>query len=270
MNAKKKIAKSIFSMISMVLVVVVALIFIFSMQDAKNKQLANAYQSYGVSASVSGNYYVGSKSHKMLSGEEDIIVFDASSEESSPALDPVGDIKLSSTNNFVVFEYVFTNKSDTISFVTTITNMAEVENMEITFGFSYDKLKTFETIDKKIIDGVPIIKGKGNTLYLYIKAKVENLNKGSSLIGSFCFSLVANDVYNLYLIDGEFQNKTYASTGYQLNDVKIPEKKGYKFEGYFTLPGGFGKQIFDENGHSEVIWAQESGDTLFAHYTKIK
>lgn len=269
MNAKKKIAKSLFSMVSMVLVVVVALIFIFSIQDAKSKQLASAYTAYGVAASVAGSYFVGSESFKMLSGDSDVIVFGAAQEESCPALDPAGEIKLSSRNNFVVFEYRFTNNSDTVSFVASVTSVAEAENMDITYGFSYDKLRDYDDVNKKTINSVPVISGSGNNLYYYVKIKISDLNKASSLKGTFCFSLTAEEVYNLYLIDGVFKNKTYVALGYEINDVEVPQKEGFQFEGYYTLPAGMGEQVFDENGHSGKIWTKEKGATLFAHYTKI-
>ena len=176
MNAKKKIAKSLLSLFSMVLIVVVALIFIVSIQDAKSKKLASAYTAYGVAASVSGNYYVGTESFKMLSGENEMIVFDAAQEESCPALDPAGEIKLSSRNNFVVFEYLFTNNSDTVSFVANVTNVAEVSNMEVTYGFSYEKLTSYESVSRKTIEAVPLIYGNGNNLYLYVKIKVADIN----------------------------------------------------------------------------------------------
>lgn len=269
MNAKKKIAKSLLSVVSFVLVAVIALVFIVSMQDAKNKRVASAYTAYGVAASVSGNYYVGEQSYKMLSGDNETIVFDAAQEETCPALDPAGAIKLSSRNDFVVFEYKFTNNSDTVSFVANMTNAAEVKNMDITYAFAYEKLTDYENIDNKTINSVPLIYGNGNSLYFYVKIKISDLNKGSSLSGAFCFSLISEEVYDLYLIDGVLQNKTYVALGYEVNDVKVPQKEGYKFEGYYTLPAGMGTQIFDENGHCDEIWAQEEGDVLYAHYTKI-
>ena len=269
MNAKRKIISSLMTMFSMVLIVVCALAFAISMPDIQEKKNADAFNAYGVAASVSGNYYVGKTSNKMFSGDNDSIVFESFDQESSPALDPAGEIKLTSTNDYVVFEYKFTNNSDNVSFVANLTNLAEAKNMDISYGFSYKQLKNFDSLKRSSINAVPVISGKGNTLYLYIKAKIANSNAASSLKGSFCFSLTSEEVYKITLIDGSLWNGTYAALGYELNDIEVPEKAGYKFEGYFTLPGGLGEQVFDKNGQTDKIWIEDKGATLFAHYSKI-
>jgi len=269
MNAKKKIFGAVATMLSMVLIVVSAIVLTIFMQTSQNSAQASAFKSYGVAATASGNVYVGKNKSKMMSGDNDKIVFESFDEESSPALDPTGDIVLSSTNDYVIFEYIFENNSNEVSFVTKITNAAFCENMDITYGYSYRKLSTYESVNKFEIDNVPLICGDGNTLYLYIKAKITDLNKACSLRGSFCFSLIADEVYRLTLIDGSLFNGTYVALGYKPNSVEIPEKEGYKFEGYFTGIGGTGDMIFDENGESDVVWAQAGGDVLYAHYTKI-
>ena len=271
MNAKKKIAGSILTMISCFLIVVVAISLPISMQNAQKQASAKAYNSYGVAATVSGNYYVGNASFKMYSEENDKIVFDAEAESSSPALDPVESIKLSSSNDYVVFEYKFVNNSSSVSFVTSFTSIIETENMEVAYAYSYEKLNSYEKVNKTTTDNVPLISGQGNTLYLYVKVKVEDLNKNSTMNGTFCFNLTAEEVYEIYLVgDGLIGEKTYAALGYELCDVEVPQRKGYTFEGYFTKPLGLGEQIFDKNGQSTKIWAQDSGDVLYAHYSKEK
>jgi len=268
MNARKKIIKSFITMFSMILIVVFALVITIS---AKTSQSANAeaFKSYGVAATITGNYYVGSNSYKLMNEENDSIVFDSYDEESSPSLDQTEPICLSSTNNYVVFEYKFVNNSEQVSFVANLSNTVEVENMDISYGYSYKKLSSYENVKYDVLESVPLIYGNGNTLYFYIKVKVSDLNRSSNLKGSFCFSLISEDVYKLNLMDGRLNNKTYVAYGYQVNSVEVPQFAGLKFQGYFTGLNGTGDRIFDENGNSDLIWEQDSGDTLYAHYTRV-
>ncbi len=269
MNAKRKIASSVATMISMIVIAVLAITLPLTMQNAKNKAQAQIINSYGVAATVAGNCYVGAKSQKMMSGESDTIVFAGDDTSSCPALNPTEALALSSRNDYVVFEYIFTNTSDNVAFVANITNTIEVKNMNLTFAYSYQKLGDFSNINFSDLESVPLANGNGNALYLYIKAKVADLNCSSSLNGSFCFNLIAEDVYEINLIEGELHTKTYAALGYKLTRVEVPSLLGMKFEGYYTMPFGMGEQIYDENGESQKIWAQENGETLYAHFTAV-
>lgn len=269
MNAKKKIASSLFTMFSMILIVVMSIILSLSVKSIQNRANAESFRAYGVSATISGNYYVGKTAYKMYSEDKDTIVFDSYDEESFPALDPADQIKLSAKNNYVVFEYIFTNTSDDVSFVVSMTNIAEIINMDVTYGYSYKKLDSFDTITLSQLDNVPLIAGDGNTLYFYIKAQISNSNKKCSLSGAFCFSLISEEIYEINLIEGDFNHTAYATLGYQLQDVQIPILPGYKFEGYFTKPQGQGEMIYDENGKSEKVWIEANGTTLYAHFSKI-
>lgn len=265
MNAKKKIASSIFTMFSMILITILAIILPISVQNAQKDAMANAYNSYGVAASVSGNYYIGNNSYKMMSGDKDKIVFASEDAESCPALD-VGDISLSSRNDYTIFEYRFENDSEDVSFVTNISNIVESSNIELKYGYSYKKLSSYESVNIDNLESVPVVAGSNEELYIYIKVKIIDLNKSALLSGTFCFDLVADEVYEVYLIDGKISNKTYAAFGYKPCKVDVPEYQGLKFKGYYTMPGGFGKQIFDENGEANQVWAQAEGDVLYAHY----
>lgn len=269
MNAKKKIAQSIITMFSMVLIVVFSLVLALSMPDIQNNARAKAFVSYGVAATVSGNYYVGSNSYKMYSGENDKITFDSFDDESCPALNIKDDIKLSSKNNYVVFEYKFKNDSNENSFITQFSNVIETENMDVTYAYSYEKLSSFDKIDKKSIEDVPVFRGSSNTLYLYIKAKISDLNHNSKLSGLFCFNLTVVDVCEIYMIDGVLGDKIYAPIGFKMNDIKVPQLFGMKFEGYFTKLNGKGEMIFDENGQAQKVLTDDSIKVLYAHYSKI-
>lgn len=269
MGAKKKIFSAISTIVAMVVIIVSALAFAIFADDIQRSAYAKSFESYGVAATVSGNFYCGGKVSQMLSGENDKIVFNSYDEESSPALNPTEDIVLSSTSDYVIFEYIFKNNSDSVSFVTRLTNAAEINNMTVTYGYSYSKLTSYETINKQIIDNVPLIYGEDSTLYFYIKAKVENLNKASSLIGDFCFSLTAADVYELELYDGIDNSTAYVSLGLMPNSVNVPQKEGFAFKGYYTDMLGKGRQIFDENGNALNIWSSDSGDTLYAYFEEV-
>lgn len=269
MDAKKKIFNAISTIVAMVLIVVAALAITIFSEDIKNSAYARSFESYGVAATVFGNFYIGNNVSKMLSGEDDKIVFNSYDEESSPALNPTEDIVLTSTSDSVVFEYIFKNDSDSVSFVTRLTNLAELKNMTVSYGYSYSKLSSYESVNKTSIDNVPLIYGENSILYFYIKAQVKDLRNESSMIGDFCFSLTAADVYEVCLTDGNNKSTTYVSLGLMPNSVEVPQKEGYVFKGYFTNSFGVGKQIFDENGEALNVWSQDGGDTLYAYYEKV-
>ena len=165
MSAKKKIASSLITLFSLILLLIFAATLPMTMQYVQNNALAKTYNAYGVAATVSGKYYVGDNSYKMFSGENENIHFNADDEQSSPALDILDSISLSSKSDYTILEYKFINNSNEVSFVTRLTNIIEVQNMDVTYGYSYQKLTTYENINLPSLDSVPLIYGKGNVLW---------------------------------------------------------------------------------------------------------
>ncbi len=266
MKTRIKLLKSVLTLVSVIMIGVVAITLPMAIQNAKSKAVAKAYNSYGVAASVSGKCYVGDKVIKMMSGESDEIVFNASDESSSPALDPAGDIVLSSTNKFVVFEYKFTNNSDTVSFLTRLTSTLDVENMKVSYLHSYQKLTDFSEISFDELDAIPVNLGTGTTLYIYVRVEIEKLTEKAMMSGIFSFDLYAEDVYEITLLSGTKTTTTYACYAMKLPRINLAEFKGLNFKGFFTEPNGQGEQIYDENGESNKIWDKQSGTTLYAYY----
>ena len=92
-----------------------------------------------------------------------------------------------------------------------------------------------------------------------------------------------NDVVNLYAVweankysivfntmGGSFVNKIIITYDEDFSDIVIPSRKGYNFQGYYSLPEGEGTKYYNANG--TAIFAKYNDDcdiTLYAKWTPI-
>ena len=115
-SSKKKLLTIVTSFCVAVAVVVASVAAIFAaLSQTVTSNFVVTYSAQDVAATVKANYIVGTTTTPMLTenGREDKLVFTPTTEETD-ALSPVGNIQLNKTNNWVVFEYIFQNDSNSI------------------------------------------------------------------------------------------------------------------------------------------------------------
>lgn len=101
--------------------------------------------------------------------------------------------------------------------------------------------------------------GRDTTLYAQWKQHTYNLH----LNGNYAVSAGTADVYERYDDDWYSENPVKN----RCRDITIPEKTGYKFEGYYTSPEG-GARYINSSGHIEISANTISSDTdVYAHWS---
>lgn len=218
MKSKKKFIIAISSLVVVVAIIVVALVTILAVPNADvEPKFKVKYTATDVSATVRANTIVGSTrtSMKTTLGEEEI-VFTATDEEQTSILLPQDeDIALSVENKSVVFEYIFTNNSNSVDVAVFLERDLYSENISVKYSFSYtqvedvDDLPLTTTFAPMMILGEEKEEGAFNSLYVYIKVSVVNLANDADFEGGLCFGLLEDEPVKLNFENVE--NATNAS-----------------------------------------------------------
>ena len=150
MRPKKKLLITAMSLLSVLTLSVIAIVAIFAaMNNNIQTGLTIRYTAVDVSATVRANYIVGSTRIPMVtnSGEEEI-VFKPDTESSDSFTPPESnEIELSTSTDYVVFEYIFTNDSNSIDVAIDLDATAfSVTNMDISYAYSYSRITNMATM----------------------------------------------------------------------------------------------------------------------------
>ena len=103
------------------------------------------------------------------------------------------------------------------------------------------------------------------------KQKVKNLSSENNAIINLCAIWEANK-YSITFntMGGSFVNKIIMSYDEAFSDIVPPTRKGYNFEGYYTLPNGEGTKYYNEKGTAIFAKYHDDSDiTLYAKWSPI-
>ena len=180
MGTKRKLLVSIITAILVVIGASTSMVVVFALtQQNLSSRIIVSFETVDVDGKVSAKYHVGSNSADLTTstGETEII-FDAKDEtaDKGKLSLPEGGVGLTTSNDFVVIEYTFTNTGDVE--YSAIMNYSEndliVENMIMTY--SLDGL-TYSTSEYGII-----INARSSKKY-YVKVALDNKSKDAYLKG---------------------------------------------------------------------------------------
>lgn len=245
MKSKKKFIIAMSSLVGVVAILVVAIVAILAVPNAEVKpKFSVKYTATDISATVSANTIVGgTRTAMQTSAGEEQIVFRATDEEQAATLTPQNDdIALSAEHSSVIFEYIFTNNSNSVDTAVSMTReFEEFENIILGYSFSYSQVEDFEnmplttTFAPMMILGEEREEGKYNTLYVYIKVSVSNLANDSGFGGNLQFALSQDEPVKL-----NFENVENATNASLFNTWLAPKSyvgSGSDYMGYaFGLP----------------------------------
>ena len=199
MTSKSKVIVSIITLCLIALVAVIAVVAIFAAntQNFNSKVVVN-YVSEQVIGNVQAKYYVGegdTTGEYMLSPSgSNILNFEAEEEipEDELSLKPK-EIDLTLNENFVVFEYIFTNKGFN-PYTASLTFSGIAQNVTVYCQDNKkEKIDNFSTILVPELDGTNFTKSvqveAGTTSYVYVKVVVSIPADSSSFEGNFNWSL---------------------------------------------------------------------------------
>ena len=175
-------------------------------------------------AKVSAKYYGGTNDAELSGvamtrtggkgGDTDITFGAGQEKEESATLSPAGEIKLDSTNKFVVFEYKFESTGErdfnaSMTFTGTLKNVkvyVEKSNNEVISTTEFngeekfqsaesptgeiDTSKTFNITETKV-DGTDSNVNK--VVYIYVKVAIDDIGKDAAFSGGFAWTLKAGE-----------------------------------------------------------------------------
>ena len=245
MKSKSKIKFMVIIAIASVLALmsVIAIIAIF----AANKQtvLSNisvVYEAdkFGVSGTVSAKYFIGSADETGtsmtttgLENGEKTLTFAPSEETRQNTLNPQGTIQLTKENNFVVFEYKFTNTNSDIKYkdklyMATLTFKGTADNVTLTSATSEtNAITSFSTIEDAITNPTDfkfyISVQPNQTMYGYIKVQITNITDDASFNGDFKWDLNLDNSEELDKIFKFRETATYCSISGLQDDFSSPD-----------------------------------------------
>ncbi len=198
MNSKKKFVITISSLVAVIAIAVVTIVAVFAARNAGvNQTLTVRYTATDVSATVRANYIVGSTTTAMLTDDGvDNLVFRPTSETGGSLSPEADNIALDTKSHSIVFEYIFTNDSNSIDVAIDLDTTAfSTTNMNIGYAYSYSKIADTSNMpltssfEPMMILGEAKENGDFDTLYIYVKATVANLANDASFEGSMDFAL---------------------------------------------------------------------------------
>lgn len=232
MNSKKKFVITISSLVAVIAIAIVAIVAVFAVSNAGvNQSLTVRYTATDISATVKANYIVGSTSTAMVTEDgENELVFRPTDTEGGSLSPEEDNIALDTKNHSIVFEYIFTNDSNSIDVAIALdTTGFSVTNMNIGYAYSYSQITdtanmpTTDSFEPMMILGEKNENGAFETLYVYVKATIANLANNASFEGNMDFALTKATPVKL-----AFANTSGATNSVLLQTRIIPANTNIK------------------------------------------
>lgn len=239
MKTKKKLIISVSALVAVVAIMVVAIVAILAVPNADVEQAFTVkYTATDVSATIRANTVVGSTRTALQteSGDEEI-VFRPTDEEQTKTF-TISEINLDTKSHSTVFEYIFTNDSNSVDVCVYMMREFTNENMSVRYSFSYEQIEDVSdlslttTYAPMMVLGEERESGAFHTLYVYVKATVINLANNANLNGGLTFNLFQDEPVKL-----NFENTTTATNASLFGTWIVPKTMVTDSYGYaFGLP----------------------------------
>lgn len=206
-SKRKMIVALAIAAIVVVAAIVSVVVVLAAPQQNVTSNVSVTYAVNDVSATVSARYLV--KGGSVVTPDNNSITFTAEQETSTGSINFIDNddsttntpatIGLSSTSNYVTFEYKFENNADK-SFKVYLTGLPTPTNMNVTIATSATEvadMNTGLTFAAASVVSTPaaanqtasVASGDGSVTYVYIRAEINNLNTAASLSGAFAWRL---------------------------------------------------------------------------------
>lgn len=225
MKTKKKLIISVSALVAVVAIMVVAIVAILAVPNADVEQAFTVkYTATDVSATIRANTVVGSTRTALQteSGDEEI-VFRPTDEEQTKTF-TISEINLDTKSHSTVFEYIFTNDSNSVDVAVCMLREFSKENMSVRYSFSYEQIEDVSdlslttTFAPMMVLGEEKESGAYHTLYMYVKATVVNLANNANLNGGLTFYLTKDEPVKL-----NFENTTTATNASLFGTWIVPK-----------------------------------------------
>lgn len=218
MSAKQKMTIAITALCLIAIVAVVTVIAVFAAsQQTFTSQISVSYTVEDVQCLVSAKYYGGKenpvetgKEMKDPKGEKTQLQFGIGTNEETTLQPQEGDVVLTSTDKFVIFEYKFQNDSSEHAFTAALQFEGTAKNVKVTTNETGSKLTpasdfTAEQADAEQAEtNFPTVKqvtenpnftigevtvAASQTVYIYVRVEIAEIAADANFVGAFNWTL---------------------------------------------------------------------------------
>ncbi len=187
--------------IAFMLILAISAVSVYGMSKMNN--FSFSFRATKINGFIEANYsYAGKSINMTTDGAEDgdtILNYNGETKSYSKQLKLVGNdtIVLSKLNNYVVFEYCFSNTNETSPYslyVNYVDTQKTDKNISVTWGYSENEQVTnffsLEYISDFFADPISGLSVKPGKNYLYIKAQIIDDTKEAEFSGDFTFQMI--------------------------------------------------------------------------------
>ena len=239
MTTNKKLVVTVGVMAVALILALTGLIVVLVTVNQRASSAVNVkYTSSDVAVTLSATAYLGRNSHVftkggVVDGETELVLSPTVTEGSLSQTSDIASFDLTKTNDYIVFEYVFANNTDTIDVKIDQDGVpATRENIDLTYTYSDTKITNFGELEDNAeftAQLLPAYVGEETVKYVYIKAQIADLLYDSSLVGDFGWALSKPQDSEVNTITLNVANADYIErTGSNLNSTEITGNYTYK------------------------------------------
>lgn len=213
MSAKQKMTIAITALCLVAVVAIVTVIAVFAAnQQTFTSQISVSYTVEDVQCTVSARYY-GGKDNAVTTGKDmkdpdsqkTELKFGVDLDETGTLQPEDGDVVLTSSDKFVIFEYIFKNDNEedkaftaelhytgTASNVTVRTNekgqkLTPASDFVSEPKTHFDTEKTVTENPNFTINAITV--PANETVYVYVRVQISNISQDASFVGGFAWTL---------------------------------------------------------------------------------
>ena len=280
MKSKKRLIITMSSLVLTAVFMVVAVSAIFaSMRQNVSTTFRVRYTAKQVAATVEANYiYMGEEVALLTSSNETSIEFEPAAAETTESFVP-REFEIDIDDGTAIFEYIFTNNSETADFSVELdVGGLVLNNMSLEYTYAYSNISAPKTADytdafePMALLGSNKENGDYAQLYVYVKLAVDNLANDAEFYGDMLWEL--NNATGVSL---EFENtsktglfaKRYVPQHVEIYSLPTPTVNGE--DGVFYTTYGLYDTLkfpFTLN-YSAVVFAGEAVKVNYASFEGI-
>ncbi len=283
LSAKRKILVASLLVAFVAIATVVSIILVLAATNQKaTVELNITYQANGVGVKVSANYYLVNtrngeitNSYQMIDANGNTeIEFKMSDTSGTGTLVPQDEVvELSYRYSKLVYEYVFTNMSDS-PFAITLTTNPIYTNMQVRYKSSgKQQTEFFGDFSDTALDKSQLVLGKGDSIYIYSSIKIADTKMDAGFNGNVSWRLDSIDSTTLKTINldntggtgGQTSIKFVESSSFQLPHLKeVPTRSVADDKVFVGYQNSSNQKAYDKDGNSMASYIGSNNQTITA------
>ena len=276
MTTNKKLVVTVCVMaVALILALTGIIVVLVTANQRANSTVNIKFTSTEVEVTLSATAYIGANSYEftkggVVGGETELHLSPSNAEGSLSQTNDIASFDLTKTNNYMVFEYVFQNKTGNIDVkIDQDAIPATKENINLTYTYSDIQITNFNMLENNtefMAQLLPAYTGEETVKYVYIKAEIADLLYDSSLVGDFGWALSKPQTNEITTITLDTSTADYVEReGSNLSTTEVASS--YEYKTFATSVDYHDINLYPSriNKAQDLTWVRESyveGNTI--------